>query len=98
MWLTRAFPAGCLAAGLFLLPHACADDDAPATTPGVTTNVASAYTPMTHSERVDHYLGSTFSIEAALRAAVGAAILQGMNTPAEWGQGAEGYARRLAND
>jgi hypothetical protein len=104
MRLTKTLCLAILTSSLVLtLNHpARADDDTPAnlsaspvTSPA---NVAEPYTPMTQSDRVHHWVKSTFSFEAAIRAAVGAAILQGTNTPSEWGQGAEGYARRFGND
>jgi hypothetical protein len=58
---------------------------------------ASQYTPPTQSERFHHYVRSTFSVEAVIRSAAGAASLQGTNTPSEWGQGGEGYAKRFGN-
>ncbi len=103
MSLTKTFHAAILSFGLLVLQitlerPARADGDAPAnpTSPTATTpaNAAQPYTPMTQSERVHHWVTSTFSVEAAIRAAAGAAILQAMDTPAEWGQGLEGYARR----
>jgi hypothetical protein len=103
----KAFHIAILSCGLLLQPitfarTARADDDAPANPASPTetqpSNVAQPYTPMTQSDRVHHWVKSTFSVEAVLRAAVGSAILQGTNTPSEWGQGAEGYARRFGND
>lgn len=55
------------------------------------------YTPLTQSERLHNYLKGTFSVESVIRSAAGAAILQETNTPSEWGQGGEGYARRFGN-
>jgi hypothetical protein len=55
------------------------------------------YTPMTQGERTKYYLAHTFSAESVLRSAAGSGILQGLNTPSEWGQGAEGYGLRFAN-
>jgi hypothetical protein len=57
----------------------------------------SQYTPLTQSERFHHYIRGTFSVESVIRSAAGAAILQGTNTPSEWGQGGEGYAKRFGN-
>jgi hypothetical protein len=57
----------------------------------------SPYTPLTQSERLHSYIKGAFSVEALLRSAAGAAILQGTDTPHEWGQGAEGYAKRFGN-
>src|SRR5271155_1945152 len=55
------------------------------------------YTPLTQSDRFHNYLKGTFSVESVVRSAAGAAILQGTNTPSEWGQGGEGYAKRFGN-
>jgi hypothetical protein len=55
------------------------------------------FKPMTQGERFHHYVHGMFSVEALARSAAGAAILQETNTPAEWGQGADGYARRFGN-
>lgn len=52
---------------------------------------------MTPAERLRYYLKHTYSVESILRSSAGAAILQGTNTPSEWGQGGVGYARRFAN-
>lgn len=43
------------------------------------------------------YIKHALSPFAALRAAAGAAVTQATNTPYEWGQGAEGFGRRLAS-
>ncbi len=68
---------------------------APGQTPASTQT---EFQPMTQSERFHNYVKSTFNAEAVLRAAAGAAILQATDTPSEWGQGGEGYARRFASD
>jgi hypothetical protein len=52
---------------------------------------------MTQGERFHHFIAGTFSVESIVRSAAGAAILQATNTPGEWGQGSEGYARRFGN-
>ena len=89
--------------GLLLLPRtfALAGDNAP-DQPAIPARTASppqpGYTPMTQAGQFHHFVSSTFGIESTLRAAGGAAILQATNTPAEWGQGAEGYGKRLADD
>jgi len=57
----------------------------------------SEFRPMTQAERLHYYFRSTFGLEAALRSAAGAGISQLQNTPSEWGQGAEGYSKRLGN-
>jgi len=43
------------------------------------------------------YIKHALSPFAALRAAAGAGITQATNTPAEWGQGAEGFGKRLGS-
>ena len=55
------------------------------------------YTPMTQKERLRYYFLHMLSPEAFLRSAAGAGINQAMNTPSEWGQGAEGYGKRYAS-
>jgi hypothetical protein len=62
-----------------------------------TASATAEYVPMTQSERLRYYLKHTYSVESVLRSAAGAAILQGTNTPGEWGQGSEGYVKRFAN-
>lgn len=62
-------------------------------TPGVLR-----YAPMTQGEQFHYFLDGTFSAESVIRAAAGAAILQAMNTPGEWGQGVAAYGERFAND
>jgi len=57
----------------------------------------STFKPMTQAERLDYYFKSTFGVEGLLRSAAGSGISQWQNTPSEWGQGAEGYGKRLAN-
>jgi hypothetical protein len=51
----------------------------------------------TQSERFHDFVKKTFSAESLVRSAAGAAILQGTDTPSEWQQGAEGYAKRFGN-
>ena len=58
---------------------------------------ATSYRPPTQSERFHHYLKGTFSVESLLRSAAGSGLLQATNTPSEWGQGAEGYGRRVGS-
>jgi hypothetical protein len=55
------------------------------------------FQPMTQSEQFHYYIKRTFGIESLARSAAGAAISQLNDTPHEWGQGAEGYARRFGN-
>jgi hypothetical protein len=55
------------------------------------------FRPMPQAERLRYYFKSTFSVESVLSSAAGAGISQWENSPSEWGQGAEGYARRLGN-
>ena len=55
------------------------------------------FKPMTQEERFHYFLKGTFSVESLARSAAGAGILQWTDTPSEWQQGAEGYAKRYAN-
>jgi hypothetical protein len=57
----------------------------------------SEFRPMTQAERLRYYFKTTFSVESVLRSSASAGISQWQNTPSEWGQGAEGYTRRLGN-
>jgi hypothetical protein len=108
MSLAKTFHIAVLIALLFVLqitlaPPARAASDAqpdPAATTTISTarNVAQPYIPLTHSQRVHQWTHDMFSVEAVVRAAAGAAILQGMDTPHEWGLGTEGYARRFGSD
>jgi len=52
---------------------------------------------ITAKQRWTLYQQKTFSGSAVLGAAAGAAFSQWMDSPTEWGQGAEGYGRRLAS-
>ena len=55
------------------------------------------WNPITPKQRFDHYASQTFSPMAALGAASGAAISQGINSPKEWGQGWGAYGIRAAS-
>ena len=100
---TRAFVTCCLfAAGLACFGQtpgpANAPDPGPTAEPPIQTNSTPlVYVPMTQSERARHYAKTLFSVEAIARSAVGAGLQQWTNTPPEWGQGADGYAKRFAN-
>ena len=52
---------------------------------------------ITAKERWLLYQQTTFSGGALLAAATGAAVNQWLDRPVEWGQGAEGYGRRIAS-
>jgi hypothetical protein len=43
------------------------------------------------------FLGGMFSPKAIVRGAAGAGVSQATNTPSEWGQGGEGFGKRMAN-
>lgn len=58
---------------------------------------SSDYVPLTQEERLHYYFKSTFGAEGLLRSLAGAGISQWQNTPSEWGQGGEGYGKRVAN-
>jgi len=65
--------------------------------PAIAESRQPKFTPMTQEERLRYYFKTTFSVESVLRSSAGAGISQWTNTPSEWGQGGEGYARRLGN-
>jgi hypothetical protein len=52
---------------------------------------------ITSKQRLGLYQQTTFSGLALLGAATGAAFSQLLDSPTEWGQGAEGYGRRVAS-
>lgn len=49
------------------------------------------------NERFRRYASETFGVNSLLGAGVGAGFSQWLDSPTEWGQGAEGYGRRFAN-
>ncbi len=55
------------------------------------------WTTITRKQRFDYYASQTFSPFAAIGAATGAAISQGINSPNEWGQGWGAYGIRAAS-
>ena len=55
------------------------------------------FIPMTQAQRLRYYFNSTFSLSTLAVAAAGAGTLQLWNIPKEWGQGAEGYGRRIGD-
>jgi hypothetical protein len=81
----------------FLMPGFVAAQTDPAPAPPAAP-VQTQFKPMTEGERFHNFVAGTFNIESIVRAAAGAAFLQATNTPSEWGQGGEGYARRFASD
>jgi hypothetical protein len=77
-----------------------------AQTPGTANRVANptstqaappAYVPITPKQRAAYYVHHMFNLESVLRTGAAAGINQGLNTPREWGQGAEGYGRRFGS-
>ena len=78
----------------FSLAQPATTPTAPAASAGATANGGA---PLTQAERFHTFVTRLFSAESVLRSAAGSAILQGTDTPHEWGQGAEGYGRRFAN-
>lgn len=58
---------------------------------------APGYVSMTQGERFRYYVKHMLSPESFVRSAAAAGINQALNTPHEWGQGAEGYGRRFAS-
>ncbi|HEY6342721.1 MAG TPA: hypothetical protein VIY49_14600 [Bryobacteraceae bacterium] len=63
-------------------------DQAPSTSTNATENP---------NPSVGAYAKRTVGIRGVAMAAAGAGVTQGTNTPAEWGQGAAGFARRFAS-
>lgn len=55
------------------------------------------FRPLTPTEKVDFYAKGLFGPMMFLSAATSAAVTQAMDTPAAWGQGAEGYFHRFGN-
>jgi hypothetical protein len=56
-----------------------------------------SFLPMTKAQRLRYYFNSTFSLGTVAVAAAGAGTAQLKNVPKEWGQGAEGYGRRIGD-
>jgi hypothetical protein len=52
----------------------------------------------TQRERFETYVENTYSVTPLASALFGAAVSQGINSPREWGQGMEGYGRRVGNN
>jgi hypothetical protein len=67
------------------------------TNPAVAVSATAPYIPLTGSEKWHYYLRSTYGPLAIGRAVFGAAINQAQDSNPEWGQGAEGYGKRLAS-
>jgi hypothetical protein len=63
----------------------------------VETATAPEYTPPTATERLRHYVMSSFGPEGIVKAAAAGAITQAENTPKEWGGGAQAYGERVGN-
>jgi hypothetical protein len=72
-----------------LLPRAGAS-----TTP---TNARQQFTPLTGSEKWHYYLRSTYGPVSIARSVTWAGINQAMDSNPEWGQGMEGYGKRLGS-
>jgi hypothetical protein len=79
------------------------DNRAPADREGLAAEVSVGtvttpeYTPQTASERLRHYVVSSFGPEAFVMAAAAGGITQAENTPKEWGGGAKAYGERVGN-
>lgn len=65
--------------------------------PAVESPICDDFIPMTRSERLRHYLGSTFGPKALARSALRAEFGQATKTPKEWGSGAGGLATRFGS-
>lgn len=55
------------------------------------------FIPMTQGQRLQYYFSTTFSPATLAVAAAGAGVAHLSNIPKEWGQGAEGYGRRMGD-
>ncbi len=55
------------------------------------------WTKITGEQRWQQYVSLTYSPLAVLGAAAGAGVSQAIDSPTEWGQGAEGYGKRVAS-
>jgi hypothetical protein len=102
--ISRTLLTSCLLAGALTCfgqtpdPPNVPDTPAADVTPAPKLNSAPlVYVPITQSERARHYAKSMFGLESFVRAGVGAGIRQWSDSPPEWGQGADGYARRFAH-
>jgi hypothetical protein len=60
---------------------------------GIAARVSGQPPQPTGGQYAKHVVGPT----AVARAGLGAAITQATNTPSEWGQGAEGFGKRLGS-
>jgi hypothetical protein len=61
------------------------------------TGLAQSFLPLDVHDKLDYHLMRTVGPLAVLGDAAYAAILQEADTPAEWGQGGRGYAKRFAS-
>ncbi|MDE3156237.1 MAG: hypothetical protein KGN76_14140 [Acidobacteriota bacterium] len=96
--LLLAGPAAAPAAGQSVPPIEPPAVLAPVAAPSDSAPTLRRYVPMTPSGRWDQYWRATFLSPGAYFRALGAAAGgQFANDPAEWGQGATGYARRTAS-
>jgi len=55
------------------------------------------FSPMTRYERFENYATGLVSLESIFTSAAGAGIEQAVNSPKEWGGGAEAYGWRVGN-
>jgi len=76
-----------------------AEDPATATQAAATTPAPSNGTPvpLTKKEKFVFYLKSTYGPSSIMRSAAGAGLSQARDSTPEWGQGMEGYGRRLGS-
>jgi hypothetical protein len=88
------FPAQCLMAQTGVPAGGANGADRSGT---VLSQAQHRYVPQTETQRLEYYFKHLFSGESVLRSAAAAGITQALNTPHEWGQGADGYGRRFAS-
>ncbi len=70
--------------------------------PGIMTRTLRRFAParpapVTEKQRLRQYLAYTFGVFPLIAKGTGAGLSQWIDSPPEWGQGGEGYARRLGN-
>jgi len=75
-----------------------ANDPSVDATSVTTTTLALTYARPTQKTKVDNYLFDAFGPNPIVGASFAAGVNQLSNAPPEWGQGAEGFGKRLGSD
>ena len=93
--------AGVLLACLLLVPYSRAqgpdDERNPSPAPGAPSAPLTQIKPLSVRQKLELYARSTYGPTAFLGSAASAGVRQWLDSPPEWGQGAEGYGRRFAS-